>query len=170
MDGAFAKIKRMKTILAPVDFTEVSPKTAATAYSLIDDVHVDLVFIHVLPAKLTNRYISANSSASPNALQSIEARAVEKLRELVRKARIQGISATYMLAYGSPAIEILNAAKKVRADLIVMGSHDYNSPEGSVVGCTTKTVLYATPCPIVIVPSDHASAISNRELTASVAR
>jgi nucleotide-binding universal stress UspA family protein len=162
-------MKRMKTILAPVDFTDVSSKTAATAYSLIDDVHVDLVFIHVMPAKVTSRFLPASSSVYPNAFQEIEVRAVDKLRDLVRKARIQGISATYLLAYGSPAAEILSAAKRIRADLIVMGSHDYNSPEGSVVGTTTKTVLYATPCPIVIVPSDHATTLSTREFSSNAA-
>ena len=149
----------MKTILAPVDFTEVSAKTATTAYSLIDDIHVDLVFLHVMPTKLENRHLVTESPTSPNTFQRIEARAVDKLRELVRKAKVQGINATYLLTSGTPATEILNSAKQIHADLIVMGSHDYNSPNGSVIGATTKTVLYASPCPIVIVPSDHASSL-----------
>lgn len=149
----------MKTILVPIDFSDVSEKTAATAFSLVQDIHVDLVFLHVMDPSLPVRVFT---SAKPETASktSDETRAAERLRDLVRQAHVQGIIATFRLAHGSPVAQILEHAKQLRADLIVMGSHDYGSTEGSTVGSTTKGVLYATPCPIVVVPSDKTSRLS----------
>lgn len=148
-------MQQMKTILVPIDFSEVSEKTAATAFSLVQDIHVDLVFLHVMDSSQPIRVFNT-SKAGASASSSPETLAAERLREWVRQAHAQGIIASYRLAHGSPIAQILQHAKQLRADLIVIGSHDYGSSRGSTVGSTTKGVLYATPCPIVVVPSDKA--------------
>lgn len=146
----------MKTILVPVDFSEVSEKTATTAFSLVQDIHVDLVFLHVMSPNAPVRvFTTGRGDITPSPLTD-ETRAAERLKELVKKAHVQGIIASYRLVQGSPVSQILDQAKQLRADLIVMGSHDYGSTHGSTVGTTTKGVLYASPCPIVVVPSDKA--------------
>lgn len=145
----------MKTILVPIDFSEVSNKTAATAFSLVQDIHVNLVFLHVIDpqAPVRAQYPVPGGTSVSDAAD--ELRPTKRLMNLVHRAQTQGIIATYRLVHGTPVAQILEQAKQLRADLIVMGSHDYGSTHGSTVGGTTKGVLYATPCPIVIVPSDR---------------
>ncbi len=142
----------MKTILVPVDFSEVSAKTAATAFSLVQDIHVRIVFLHVTVATAT---IS-------------DAEAMLKLESLVRSARDRGIVATWRLVRGSAVSQILARAEELYADIIVMGSHDRESTHGSSIGSTASGVLAVTPCPIVIVPSEKAKAesVRRRELFA----
>jgi universal stress protein A len=136
----------VKTILVPVDFSEISAKTAETAFALVQDIHVKLVFLHVLNSP------PAHGGVDP----------AVKLDALVRAAREQGIVATIRLAYGTPVAQILSLAEELRADLIVMGSHDRLSTHGSSVGSTTRGVLAAAPCPLVLVPSEKAKAESLR--------
>jgi len=152
----------MKTILVPIDFSRVSEKTAATAFSLVQDIHVNVVFLHVLDGKEPIQ-LSTTARKESTAAQSVRSsEPTEKLRELVRKAQAQGIIATYRIVQGATIAQILDQAKQLRADLIVMGSHDYGNAEGSTVGSTTRGVLYATPCPIVVVPSDRTTSPVSR--------
>ncbi len=60
---------------------------------------------------------------------------------------------------GSPGREIVALAQQIRADLIVIGAKDGDSPEHRL-GSTTSYVLVHAPCPVLIVPaSSNASHI-----------
>jgi nucleotide-binding universal stress UspA family protein len=53
---------------------------------------------------------------------------------------------------GHPSAQILDQARRLRADYIVLGSHGHNAIYDLLVGSTAHTVLQKAPCPVVIVP------------------
>jgi nucleotide-binding universal stress UspA family protein len=52
---------------------------------------------------------------------------------------------------------ILDHAKQVSADYLVMGSHGHTALYDLLVGSTTHGVLLRAPCPVVITPSPKAA-------------
>jgi universal stress protein A len=58
--------------------------------------------------------------------------------------------AEYMTAYGVVAQEIVKAAKKMNADLIVIGSHGHQGVR-KILGSTVSMVLNDAPCNVMVV-------------------
>ncbi|RLB62850.1 MAG: hypothetical protein DRH08_11865 [Deltaproteobacteria bacterium] len=54
--------------------------------------------------------------------------------------------------HGDPAIEIINASKRLDVDVIVMGTHTKSSLRHAVLGSVAERVLHKSPCPVMIVP------------------
>jgi len=54
---------------------------------------------------------------------------------------------------GDFAATILNTAKKLKTDMIVMGSHSRNWLENIVMGSVTEKVLHGTVLPLLIIPT-----------------
>jgi nucleotide-binding universal stress UspA family protein len=139
----------MKTILVPIDFTESSNPTVEAAFSLVQDIHVSLVFLHVEPPpasiNFTTRIEESWEEKSPNT--------EDRLRAIVRRAQDQGIIASFLIVSGQPIEQILRYADEFNAELIVMGSHHHDLISGSRAGRTFQEVLRKTRCPLVLVPA-----------------
>ncbi|MBU3952837.1 MAG: universal stress protein, partial [Proteobacteria bacterium] len=52
---------------------------------------------------------------------------------------------------GNPTEEILNTAKDINADMIVMGSYGYNALLDALIGGTTKKVVKNSEIPVLVV-------------------
>jgi nucleotide-binding universal stress UspA family protein len=62
------------------------------------------------------------------------------------------IRLTSRVSIGSAPAQILEAARSVRADLIVMGTRGLTGAARWFVGSTTNTVLQRTRVPVLVVP------------------
>jgi len=56
-----------------------------------------------------------------------------------------------VLTYGDAAEEIVAAAEKVKADLIVIGTRGLSDLEGLVMGSVSHKVIHLAHCPCVTV-------------------
>jgi len=54
---------------------------------------------------------------------------------------------------GFPAKVIVEQAKTLEADYVVMGSHGHTAFYDLLIGSTTSGVLKKAPCPVVVVPA-----------------
>ena len=52
---------------------------------------------------------------------------------------------------GNPTEEILDAAKNINADMIVMGSYGYNILVGAIIGGTARKVVKNSEIPVLVV-------------------
>lgn len=146
-------LSHMTTILVPIDFSNASEKAVATAITLARNGRAEIVFLHVMDCSSPLRVFAMGDHQSGAPPSPDETLAAKQLRQWVFKARARRITASHRITYGAPVARILEHAQLIRANFIVMGSHDYGSAHGSTLGTTTKGVLYASPCPLVIVPS-----------------
>jgi nucleotide-binding universal stress UspA family protein len=64
----------------------------------------------------------------------------------------RGRAPTFSALTGEPADQILNAAERLRADLIVLGTHGLTGVERLFLGSTTLGVLQHTKVPVLAVP------------------
>lgn len=143
-------------ILVPIDGSKVSQKAAKYAVELAKQTGASLTLLSVID----NRFVieqSVSAVASPTHLkesvedylkQSAQA-ATDAIAKLCERNRIQYKAA---IRTGHPVTEIVNEATKIKADLIVMGSHGKSALRAAVLGSVTYGVMHKdTKIPVLIV-------------------
>ncbi len=74
-----------------------------------------------------------------------------------------------VVSVGNPAEEILRQAKRLRSDLVVMGSHGLSGIQKVFFGSTTEQVLRSTTVPVLAIPRSTGSR-STAGLTIEITR
>ncbi len=74
---------------------------------------------------------------------------IEKVKEDVN---FDGIDVNFIVREGAPYIQIVNAAKELKCDLIVLGSHGHSGLEKILLGSVAERVTGISPVPVMIVP------------------
>jgi nucleotide-binding universal stress UspA family protein len=88
-------------------------------------------------------------SAAVNAYQSDEAEAVlAPIRKLLER---KGVAWRCDWKVGEPAAQILAAAEKGKAHMIVMGTHGYGAIGRAVMGSVANRVLQGADIPVLLV-------------------
>jgi nucleotide-binding universal stress UspA family protein len=135
--------------LVPVDFSPPSQQGFRYAVKFAQHFGAELTVIHVLSATLPNvAGLVTIPACSRNELDA----AKENLRYLLTSATAVGVtSARSTFRAGLPANEIVEAAKQLDVDLIVIATHGYTGWKHFRIGSTTKRVVRAAPCPVFVV-------------------
>ena len=142
----------MKTILAPVDFSPISDAVVDEASRLARATHGRVVLLAVIqPPVVMSEYAAMMDIVEITSAG--EKHATRQLAKLEQRLKADGVTTETLHAVGSPIGHILEQAKKVGADYIVMGSHGHTAFYDLLVGSTTHGVLMRTTCPVVIVPA-----------------
>lgn len=76
-----------------------------------------------------------------------------KIQELSFKMRNKGINVTPLLVQGPTIETIIEEAKKLKADMIVAGSHGHGTMFHILVGSISKGLLNKSPVPLLIIPA-----------------
>ncbi len=53
--------------------------------------------------------------------------------------------------FGSPESRIVETAEEMKADIIIVGSHGYNSWERLLLGSVSDSVVHHAPCSVLVV-------------------
>jgi nucleotide-binding universal stress UspA family protein len=151
--GSHQPIAAMKTVLAPIDFSDISRSVINEAVALARAIDARLVLLHVvqLPAIIGTGY--ETEDIAPGFHLETEHQAKRQLTDLQWKLRDEGVTAHVIHQVGSPGERIVQQAERLEADYIVMGSHGHGAFYDLIVGGTTTRVLKAATCPVVIVPA-----------------
>lgn len=142
----------MKTVLAPIDFSNVSERVVARAIVFARAVDARLVLLHVVaPVPLIGRNLALTVTGAEWAAEA-KKEAAAKLTRLQRSLRDEGVTAHAVHASGDPRECIIEQAERLSANYIVMGSHGHTAFYDLLVGSTASGVLHRATCPVVIVP------------------
>ena len=151
--GDTASPGRTVTILAPVDFSDVTDRVVNEAGKLALMLRGRVVLVNVTePATGVVDY-AAIVVAVAQVNEAAVKHSVERLATLERRLEQEGVSATSVQVTGTPLSEIIEQAKKLSADYIVIGSHGHSAFYDLLVGGTAHGVLKRATCPVVIVPA-----------------
>lgn len=141
----------MKTILVPVDFSDVSEKVIETAARVGAAFGSKVILVHIAepepefvgydPGPLTVRVAVATDIHA-------DQRRLEALKQKLGAADVLALH-----VQGSTPEEILKLAREHGADLIVMGSHGHGALYHLFVGSVANAVLKDATCPVMVVPS-----------------
>ncbi|HLT37683.1 MAG TPA: universal stress protein [Enhygromyxa sp.] len=139
---------REQTVLLPFDFSEPAIDALATARDLVARTEL-LWVLHVVPPL---------STTSPGFLLG-EVDLVE-LRERADTALAKTLSeigigtARRRIVIGDPASEIVDVAREIDADLIVIPSRGKTGLRRWMIGSVAEKVVRRAPCPVLVLPID----------------
>lgn len=142
----------MKTILTPVDFSAATKGVLAAARELSQAVDGKVVVLHALqhPVVTTEYGLTAETLRETMEIGTRAAR--KQLDHIEKQLADKGVPVTSILITGYGAGVIVEQAKKLRADYVVLGSHGHTAFYDLLVGSTTHAVLKKAPCPVLVVP------------------
>jgi nucleotide-binding universal stress UspA family protein len=142
----------MKTVLAPIDFSDISRRVIDEAIVIARVIGARLVLLHVvqLPSLLGSGVAEDDLPVGFH-LQA-ERDAITRLAKLQKQLRDEGVTAHVIHQVGLPGEKILEQAERLEADYLVMGSHGHGALYELIVGSTTMGILKQAACPVAIVP------------------
>jgi nucleotide-binding universal stress UspA family protein len=140
----------MKNILVPIDFSHATPAVIKAGRVLAREHCARIVLLSV-----GEHPVMPRAAAAPSAdfAPREDGRIGERLAEYGEKLNAEGLETEPFERFGSPAECILEEARRISADYIVMGSHGHTALYEALVGSITGSVLKHAPCPVVVVPA-----------------
>jgi len=154
----------IKLILCPVDFSEFSVRAYRHALSVAKHYRAKLVALHIVELW---RYPSLSfvppGPAYDETCQAFCEKGEQQLRELVRSNTRDAPPTELLVEQGNAADAILSVAARMRADVIVTGTHGRRGYDRMMLGSVAERVMRNAPCPVLVVnkPPDGFSAASN---------
>jgi len=151
----------MKKILIALDYNPTAQKVAEVGFSLAKSMNAEIVLLHVItdpvyystlgysPIMGFNGFVNTSPTVLDiDGLKNVSLEYLDKSRQHLGDKTIQT-----MVEEGDFAETILETAKKVHADFIVVGSHSQKWLENILMGSVTEKVLNLTSIPLFIVPT-----------------
>lgn len=144
----------MKTILVPVDFSDVTPRVIETAQTLARAFGSRVVLLHISEPEPD----FVGFEPGPMAVRASVARDFkkehQKLEELRAGVVAAGVDVLALHIQGPMVDKVVDEAQKQNADAIVIGSHGHGALFEFLVGSVTSGVLRAAKCPVIVVPAN----------------
>lgn len=160
--GHFMPVK-LKKVLIALDFDPSAQKVAEAGYSLAKSMKAEVVLLHIMGG--LNYYTSleyspimgydgfSTAATGPTLVD------IEKIREGSEnflnesKRHLGDENIQTIVADGDAAEEILNTAKSIKADVIVVGSHSRRGLDKILMGSVAEKVFHKTSIPLFIIPT-----------------
>ena len=145
-----AEMVAWKSVLVATDFSDSGKEAVATAVALAESSEAKLAVISVaerpavLPPLLLKR-----PSYDPDELWSRETR--RSMTALVKRLRRKHPGTRGFVRVGTPWREIVELARELRVDSIVVGSRGLTGIQRLLLGSTAENVVRHAPCPVLVV-------------------
>ena len=144
-----------RRILCATDGSKRSAHAVKTAAALAHGSGALLTLVHVTPDYRTPYYpdgVMIDWPSEKDYKRDCKAAAEKVFEKDTAIALKEGVQVETQHLFGdSPAEEILAAARKAKADLIVMASHGRKGFEALLLGSETQKVLARTNVPVLVV-------------------
>jgi nucleotide-binding universal stress UspA family protein len=150
---------RNKKVLIALDFHPSAKQIIEAGYSLAKEMKANVVLLHVkidlVGYSLTYKKMGSLRVDNIEDLELAAHDFLEKSKKYLGDDMIQTI-----VKQGSFASSILNTAKEMAVDIIVMGSHSTKWLEEIVMGRVTNEVLQQTNIPLLIIPTRKSNRVN----------
>lgn len=140
----------LKTLLCAVDFSESSPRVADYAAALAAATKAEVVCLYVAPSLAEYVGFNVPQASLDSFVDDVVTSAEQSMTEFTA-AHFKDVPVRALVLAGYPAEEILRAADKHHADLIVMGTHGRTGIDRIIFGSVAEKVVTAAPCPVLTV-------------------
>src|SRR5579863_5532147 len=137
-------------IIVPVDGSEPSEAAIRLAIGIASEHHGEVVFIHAVEL---NKIVALAGPASIDVSAAIDAecRAGDEILASAKKAaETAGVAATCELPEDQCVASVLDAARRKKADLIVIGSHGRTGIPRAVLGSVAEGILRRSSIPVLV--------------------
>jgi nucleotide-binding universal stress UspA family protein len=140
-----------RRILVPTDFSSGSEQAWEVARQLAGRLGAEIVLLHVLVEAPLYSEGPFTMEHARDVFKAARGWAENMLGEWTTKAAARGLEARWLVATGVPHEEIVDAATRERADLIVLGTHGRGGLDRALLGSVADRVIRRAPCPVLSV-------------------
>lgn len=143
-------------ILVPTDFSDLSLQGLDYAVDLAQRLRARLVIVFVLEPIRSIVPTGLDSAVSGTATLLAEQRQIaeEQLGNLTKRlGKKRGLDFQTVLATGMAHEQIVETAKRIQADLVVMATHGRTGFSHVLLGSVAEKVVRLAPCPVLTVRS-----------------
>jgi nucleotide-binding universal stress UspA family protein len=143
----------LKKILVPTDFGEAADVALNYARALARNFDASIDVLHVAEDVSTRLLAGEMYVAVPQTLQQdVEDAARKQLEARLIDNDPQPLPVRpIVIASNAPAMSIVNYAKEMGNDLIVMGTHGRGPMAHLLMGSVAERVVRLAPCPVLVV-------------------
>jgi nucleotide-binding universal stress UspA family protein len=156
------KTDKVKKVLIALDYNPTAQKVAEVGFSIAKTMNAEIILLHVIsdpvyyysteysPIMGFNGFMETSQIQldSVDGLKQAALHFLDKSRHHLGDKSIQTL-----IKEGDFADSILQAAKELHADIIILGSHSRKWLENILMGSVTEKVLRHTPVPLFIIPT-----------------
>jgi nucleotide-binding universal stress UspA family protein len=139
-----------KTIVWSTDGSEHAQRALPYVKGLAREDGATITIVHVV-----ERIEGAGAVGIPRRADESELQA--QLKELADDLSEEGFSVSLVIRGDvgvRPAHEIVDVARELGADLIVVGSRGLSAIGGLLLGSVAHRLLHIAPCPVLVMPAD----------------
>lgn len=165
----------IKTILFATDLGAFTIQGLAHVESLAESLKADIHIVHALPpiGQLTAAVVRTrfsdkvqqellHASNIPGLLDTLKEQIFEMLlQEPFEESDLATKVKDIAVLCGQPAAVILEESERIKADLIVVGSHSVDALDGRMLGGVAAKVLQLSKTPVYLVPMMNPAALSS---------
>ncbi len=160
----------MKSILAFIDFSDVTDAVVETAADVARAFKAKLILVHVSTPESDYEGGEMRTNLSRGGVAEEMHRYHHRLQKLENTCRDAGIEATALLVHstsarGKPVRKILQEITRVKPGLIVVGSHGHGLVHKALLGSVSSAIVRKTPCPVVVVPAAKRQTRRDKRIT-----
>jgi nucleotide-binding universal stress UspA family protein len=151
----------MKQILIALDNNAGAQKIAETGYELSTALHAHTTLMHVTSDSTYYSYLNYSPILGYDSFSKLDVVRTDTVKELKRTAQdyLENVKLNLgdktirtVVKEGDYAENILQTAKEIRADIIVMGTHSRKGLDKVLLGSLAEKVLHHANIPLFIIP------------------
>ncbi len=138
-------------ILMPTDGSESSVNAGRLAIRVASTHAIPLTLLYVVDTVVISQMQSVTSAGEEELVQEFERKGAHYLDYLARLAHARGIRSEKVIRQGLPHRVIIDVARELGADLIVIGLVGRGGSRRDHLGSVAQRVVEETPCPVMVV-------------------
>lgn len=142
---------KTQTVFVPIDFSPITDRVVAEAAKLARALGGRVMLTHVTEPTSGVVDYAAIVVAVAQVNEAAVKHATERLAQLEQQLKNDGVDAASIHLTGTPVLEIVEQARSLSADYIVIGSHGRTALYDLLVGGTAHGILKRAECPVVVV-------------------
>jgi universal stress protein A len=149
---------QLKRILVPVDFSGPSDRALRYAARFAQHFGGEITLLHIV-----QKTAVAPFPEVPPYLDYVEEdfeKAERALQTLAAQQTLKSSAIHTVVRTGLAAHEIVEAARELDSDLIVLATHGYTGWKHLCIGSTAERVIRTAPCPVFVVREKQHELIS----------
>jgi len=143
----------MDNILAAIDFSDITPTVVDKAAEIARCFSSKLWLIHI--AAPDPDFVGYGTG--PQSKRDWRAKTLREEHRYIQDKALElersGINVTPLLVQGTTVETILQEASKLKAGMIVIGSHGHGALYKALVGSVSAGIIRQASCPVLIVPA-----------------
>lgn len=156
------KINKVKKVLITLDYNPTAQQVAEQGYSIAKSMNAEIILLHVIADpeyySLTqyNPIMGFTGYVDIGPLQLNVIEDLKKASQLFldkTKSHLGDDAIRTLIKEGGFSECILETAKDLKIDVIVMGSHSRRWLENILMGNVTEKVLHHSSIPVLIIPT-----------------